>query len=113
MLVLTRRQGQYVSVKLPSGEIITVHIVQAKNDQVRIGINAPRSIQVDRGEIVLEQALKKLKQEVGATCSDETFIEVWGNMPIPQLGRKTARELTMSNPLALEDVVNEIKRNFS
>ena len=48
MLVLTRQLGE----KLKIGENITVSVVAIKGNQVRIGIDAPRHIQVDREECI-------------------------------------------------------------
>jgi len=47
MLILTRRIGE----KLVIGENVTVTILAAKGSQIRIGIEAPRDIQVHREEI--------------------------------------------------------------
>ncbi len=47
MLILTRRIGE----KLMIGEDVTITIMAAKGNQIRIGIEAPREIQVHREEI--------------------------------------------------------------
>ena len=47
MLVLTRRPGESIVV----GEDIVVTVIEIKGGQVRIGIDAPRSIEVYREEI--------------------------------------------------------------
>lgn len=47
MLVLTRRVGE----KLIIGDNITVTMLGVKSNQVRIGIDAPRDVRVDREEI--------------------------------------------------------------
>lgn len=47
MLVLTRRVGE----KLIIGENVTVTMLGVKGTQVRIGIDAPRDVRVDREEI--------------------------------------------------------------
>ncbi|MGR3218333.1 MAG: carbon storage regulator CsrA [Candidatus Anammoxibacter sp.] len=47
MLVLTRRLGEDISI----GDDIVVRIVSIKGKQVKIGIDAPKSLQVHRGEI--------------------------------------------------------------
>ena len=47
MLVLTRRTGQSIMI----GNDVTVTVLEIRNDQVRIGVAAPRSVQVHREEI--------------------------------------------------------------
>ncbi len=47
MLVLTRRPGESITI----GDDIVVTVVAASGSQVRVGITAPRSVQVLRGEI--------------------------------------------------------------
>jgi carbon storage regulator len=47
VLVLTRRIGE----KIVIGENVTVTILGAKGNHIRIGIEAPRDIQVNREEI--------------------------------------------------------------
>ena len=47
MLILTRR----ISEKLIIGENVTVTILSVKGNHVRIGIDAPRDIKVNREEV--------------------------------------------------------------
>ncbi len=47
MLILTRRSGETVYI----GDDVIVTVLAIKGNQVRIGINAPRSVAVDREEI--------------------------------------------------------------
>jgi carbon storage regulator len=47
MLILTRRVGETMMV----GDDITVTILGVKGNQIRIGVNAPKDVQVHREEI--------------------------------------------------------------
>jgi carbon storage regulator len=47
MLILTRRVGETVMI----GDEVTVTILGVKGNQVRMGINAPRTVAVHREEI--------------------------------------------------------------
>jgi carbon storage regulator len=47
MLILTRRIGETLMV----GDEVTVTVLDVKGNQVRIGINAPKSVQVNREEV--------------------------------------------------------------
>jgi carbon storage regulator len=47
MLILTRRVGETVMV----GDAVTVTVLGVKGNQVRVGINAPKSVAVHREEI--------------------------------------------------------------
>lgn len=50
MLVLTRRAGQSIVI----GHDITVTVLDVRGDQVRLGINAPRTVDVHREEVFEE-----------------------------------------------------------
>ena len=50
MLVLSRLEGQVITI----GDNIRVTIVEVRGDKARVGIDAPRDVQVMRSEL-LEQ----------------------------------------------------------
>ena len=56
MLILTRRIGE----KLIIGDNVTVSVLGVRGSQVRIGIEAPRDVKVDREEIH-QRCLKEKK----------------------------------------------------
>jgi len=47
MLILTRRVGETLMV----GDEVTVTVLAVKGNQVRLGVNAPKHVAVDREEI--------------------------------------------------------------
>ena len=55
MLVLTRHANQSIMI----GADVVVTVLEVRGDQVRLGISAPRSVDVHREEIFV--ALKKAK----------------------------------------------------
>lgn len=52
MLVLTRRPGESIVI----GQDVVVTVLEVRHDQVRIGIDAPRSVQVHREEVFRQVA---------------------------------------------------------
>jgi carbon storage regulator len=47
MLILTRRQGEVIKI----GPDVEVMVLDVKGQQVRLGIQAPRSVTVDSAEV--------------------------------------------------------------
>ena len=47
MLILTRRVGETVMI----GDEVTVTVLRVKGNQVRLGVNAPKTVSVQREEI--------------------------------------------------------------
>lgn len=81
MLILARKVGQSIVI---AGEI-EVTVVEVRGDQVRLGINAPRSIAVHRKELLQQVAMENIEaagtaESIGKSTSD-LDIE-----PIPQNG---------------------------
>lgn len=50
MLVLTRRANQSIMI----GQDVVITVLEIRGDQVRLGIRAPRSVEVHREEVFLE-----------------------------------------------------------
>lgn len=51
MLVLTRRKRESLIVTLPSGEIMTLTICDLRSDKVKLGVEAPDEVKVQREEL--------------------------------------------------------------
>jgi len=70
MLVLTRKSGEVITV----GDDIEITVIAVKGDQVKIGINAPKHVEVFRKE-VYEQIIVE-NQEASA---DVSVVMKWMN----------------------------------
>ena len=66
MLILTRRVGESIVV----GDDIVLTVFEVRGDAVRIGIDAPRSVRVNRKE-VYEEIQRSNEQAV--STSDDTL----------------------------------------
>jgi carbon storage regulator len=62
MLILTRRAGEALRI----GDEIEVTVMAVNGSQVRIGINAPRNIAVDREEIA--ERKRRDREALGAAA---------------------------------------------
>jgi carbon storage regulator len=60
VLVLTRRPGESVMI----GDDVVITVLDVRGDVVRLGIKAPRSVQVHREEVYRE--LQKANQEAAS-----------------------------------------------
>jgi carbon storage regulator len=63
VLILTRRVGETVMI----GDEVTVTVLRVKGNQVRLGVNAPKSISVQREEI-----FHRIKREHGEGVDGES-----------------------------------------
>ena len=73
MLVLTRKIGESIRI----GDNITVKIVELDNRQVKLGIDAPRSISVNREEIYKRIQAENEAASAAAT-SDQSLESIAG-----------------------------------
>lgn len=67
MLILTRRTGETVMI----GNDVTLTVLGVKGNQVRLGINAPRSVPVHREEIY-----ERIKRELQGEDVDGNTVPV-------------------------------------
>jgi carbon storage regulator len=51
MLVLTRRVSEEIIITTADGQEITVAVLGVRGNQVRLGVNAPHDVVIDRMEI--------------------------------------------------------------
>jgi carbon storage regulator len=64
MLVLTRRAGESVMI----GDDVVITVLEARGDVIRIGIQAPRDVQVHREEVYKE--LRQANREAASPNED-------------------------------------------
>jgi carbon storage regulator len=64
MLVLTRRAGESVMI----GNNVVVTVLEARGDVIRLGIQAPRDVQVHREEVFRE--LQSANREAASPTDD-------------------------------------------
>lgn len=83
MLILTRRVGESIVV----GDDITVTVFEVRGDAVRIGIDAPRSVQVHREEVYEE--LKRANEQA-VSPSDEAIASLSGALGAPEVANPEA-----------------------
>jgi len=72
MLVLTRRPGESLKI----GNDVTIKILEANGNQVRIGIDAPKGISVHREEIYQKvvaerEAAAQIRDRLNKTNTEE------------------------------------------
>ena len=73
MLVLTRKPGERVLI----GDDIVVTILESRGDGVRIGIDAPRGIRIQRDEVVeaVSAANQEAREQAGSSEDVEALIK--------------------------------------
>lgn len=70
MLVLTRRSGESIVI----GTDVVVTVLEVRGDQVRIGIDAPRSVQVHREE-VFNQVVAENRAAVASAPKSQKLLD--------------------------------------
>ena len=78
MLVLSRRVGE----RLMIGDDVVVTILEVRSDGVRLGIDAPRSVVINRAEVI--EAVRE--SNVEATAADDDAVEALRRL-MPPRGR--------------------------
>lgn len=73
MLILSRRPGESIVI----GNQVTVTVLDVRGDQIRIGVDAPREVQVHREEIHQELT----SENTGAAASSARARDAIARMP--------------------------------
>ncbi len=73
MLVLTRKPGERVLI----GDDIVITILDSRGDGIRIGIDAPRGVRIQRDEIVraITEANQEATEAAAAADDPESLIK--------------------------------------
>lgn len=74
MLILTRKKGESIRI----GDMIEIKIVAVEGDQVKLGINAPREIEIHRQEIY--EAIQKENSQAAAGQLPEDVLQAMKGM---------------------------------
>lgn len=64
MLILTRRVGEAIMI----GKDIEVRVLGVQGQQIRLGVQAPKDVVVDREEVTQRKALERVRSESGKNC---------------------------------------------
>jgi carbon storage regulator len=91
MLILTRRAGEALRI----GDDIEVMVMAVNGSQVRIGINAPRDVAVDREEIAERKRRDREGSQAGVAASFKTGIK---NPAVGSDKLKTATKRPRTDP---------------
>lgn len=67
MLVLTRKPGEKILI----GDDIVITVLDARGDSIRIGVDAPRGIKIQRSEVVQAVADANVAATAASSASDE------------------------------------------
>jgi len=89
LLVLTRRVGDATII---AGEIV-VTVLEVRNDQVRIGIDAPRDVSVHR-----EEVYRQLVAQNEAAVASADAPDVLRRLPRPQRPPRARRATPPASP---------------
>lgn len=65
MLVLTRLEREWLQIDLDGGETIEVHVLRSTGHAVRLGIKAPRRLNIARSELIDVANRKPLDRPLG------------------------------------------------
>jgi carbon storage regulator len=67
MLILTRRRGERLCI----GEQVVITILDVRGHQVRVGIEAPKDVPVDREEVHLRKDAERRRRLSGSGGNGE------------------------------------------
>ncbi|PJJ73269.1 carbon storage regulator [Diaminobutyricimonas aerilata] len=80
MLVLTRKKGERVMI----GDDIVITVIDVRGDSVRIGLDAPKGVPIQRAEVVAAVAEQNRAAAQTDDAAAETLAGLLGTLPAPQ-----------------------------
>lgn len=80
MLVLSRRPGESIVL----GNSIVVTILEVRGDQIRVGIDAPRDVQVHREEVFRQLESENAQAASSADRAKQLVARMPGRPPPPR-----------------------------
>jgi len=92
MLVLTRKPGEKILI----GDDIVITILDARGDSVRIGIDAPRGVKIQRDEVVRAVSEANLAAAQADATAEEKIkrnLGLLGLHPVAAAPRETPAEM--------------------
>ena len=108
MLVLTRRKNQSIVI----GDDIVITVLEVKGDSIRLGITAPRDVQVYREELLAALSEANASAVLGEDAPAPAAPAPAGRAPAPsplRLGaaRRAARRRRLARPAARRPPIPE------
>lgn len=80
MLVLTRKKGERVMI----GDDIVITIIDVRGDSVRIGLDAPKGVPIQRAEVVTAVAEQNRAAAQTDDAAAATLVDLLGPRPAEQ-----------------------------
>ena len=107
MLVLSRRLGESIVI----GNDVVVRVIDVRGDQIKLGIEAPRDVQIHREEVWLELQEENARAAAGSTRTRDMVAKLparpsaGGPTPAggPTLGRPGQRPVRPHSQRRIED----------
>lgn len=80
MLILTRKSGEAIRI----GDQVTLKIIEIRGNQVRLGVEAPRDLEVHREEIYALIQDRSRREEDCSEREAKWAVDAWkGSAPVP------------------------------
>ena len=105
MLVLSRKQNQEIHI----GDQVKITVLKVKGNTVRLGIEAPRSVRVVRGELPPRETVKQMTVMVTDTKTGKVT-EQWSGPSAATQSMPSRLGLNDPSAMGDQDVRSEVNR---